>query len=244
MNALQRYEQWHQAVHGAENPGDLKLEQWHRDALSLAPPLASLRVLEVGCGAGDFAVYLARADAQVWAVDFSSVAIGLARARAQRQGASVDFEIADAGALPFPDASFDLVFSCECLEHVPDPPLALGEMYRVLRPGGRLVLTTENYSNATLLQWAACWARRQPFNSGAGVQPIEHFFLYWRVSEMMRRAGFRMGRMLGAHHVFLLLPRLHPHTFIKERFASRTLGRLFRPLARHVTFEAVKPAKN
>lgn len=244
MKTRERYDQWHQAVHGAEDSGRLRLEQWHRDALAIAPPLKEKTVLEVGCGAGDFAIHLAGEAAEVTAVDFSPVAVSLAREKARRHHATVAFEVADAGDLPFADGSFSAVFSCECLEHVPSPPRALAEMHRVLRPGGSLVLTTENYSNAVVLRWLMCWARGAPFDSGSETQPIEHFFLFWRVRKMMRRAGFRVTEMAGAHHVFLLLPRFHPHTFVKERFTHPLLARWLRPFARHMTFLALKPPRD
>jgi len=237
----QAYDAWHRSVHGAADAPALELAQWHHDALSLSPPLQGRRVLEVGCGVGDFAVHLARAGATVTAVDFAPVAIEMARARAAAHAETVDFRAADAQNLPFPDESFDLLFSCECLEHLPDPAQALREMTRVLRPGGQLMLTTENYSNAMLLAWVVAWWRREPFNSGSVAQPIEQFFLFWRVRRMLREAGLRVRRMIGAHHVFLLLPRFHPHTFVRERFRWPFFAWLFRSWARHVSFLAEKP---
>jgi SAM-dependent methyltransferase len=155
-----------------------------------------------------------------------------------------DFQVADAQALPFGDKSFDLVISCECLEHVPSPSKALAEMFRVLKAGGRLILTTENYSNGMLVYWLMSWLQRTPFNSGAGVQPIEHFFLYWRVARMMKSAGFELQRMLGAHFVFFALPGMHPHTFVRESIQSSLIARLLHPFARHVAFELRKPTNN
>ena len=174
------------------------------------------------------------------AVDFSRQAIELAEGKAATQKVAVDFRVADAQCLPFADDSFDLLFSCECLEHVPDPRKTLSEFCRVLKPSGKLLLTTENYSNAMVLGWIVSWYRGQPFNSGAGVQPIEHFFLFWRVKRMLKEAGFNVERMAGSHHVFLMLPRFHPHTFVVEYFRNRFVARFLRPLARHMTFAAVK----
>ena len=239
-NSLRQYDGWHRKVHGGESPGMLRLAQWHEDALAISPPLAGKQVLEVGCGAGDFAAHLAREGAEVTAVDFSCTVIGIARERTAAGHAKVCFSTADAQNLPFAAESFDLVFSCECLEHLPDPQQALREMARVLRRGGRLVLTTENYSNAMVLAWIVSWWRGVPFNSGTEAQPVERFFLFWNVKRMMRRAGFAVERMTGAHHVFLLLPGMHPHTFVRERFSSRVWRTVFKPLARHVTFAAVK----
>src|SRR2546429_2823255 len=177
MELTQVYDRWHEQVHGTENPNRIKLEQWHHDALKLAPKVFNRQILEVGCGAGDFAISLAQLGACVKAVDFSFTAISLARKKLRQCPRNVDFKVADAENLPFASDIFDVVFSCECLEHVPNPCAALKEMSRVLKPGSHLVLTTENYSNAMVLAWLATWLRRIPFNSGVKAQPIAHFFL-------------------------------------------------------------------
>jgi len=240
LNNVKSYEKWHQTVHGQEISTVIKLEDWHINALSLSPNLIGLNVLEVGCGVGDFAIYLSEQKANVTAVDFSSRAIELAKEKSRTQNKIVNFQVADAQALPFEDNSFDLILSCECLEHVSVPQLALAEFYRVLKPSGHLVLTTENYSNAMVLGWLVCWLRKEPFNSGEMLQSIEHFFLYWHIKYMLKISGFRVQRMIGSHHVFLLLPRFHPHTFVVERFQNSLIARLFRPFARHMTFAAIK----
>lgn len=234
------YDDWHQTVHSQDVLTENKLEGWHMDALSLSPPLTDLNILEVGCGAGDFAIHLSKQKAIVTAVDFSTKAIEIAKEKSKAQSELIDFQVADAQSLPFAANSFDLIFSCECLEHVPDPQKALNEFYRVLKPSGSLILTTENYSNAMILGWIVAWLRKEPFNSGTEAQPIEHFFLYWNVKKMFAKAGFRVLQMIGWHHVFLLLPRLHPWTFVKQRFHHPLAARIFRPLARHIAFKSIK----
>jgi SAM-dependent methyltransferase len=235
------YDTWHRQVHGHEDPAALRLETWHANALALARPTPDQDVVEVGCGVGDFAITLAPNARSMTAVDFSREAIAQATTKGRVQGSPARFLVGSAEALPLPDASCDVLYSCECLEHVPNPPLALREMFRVLRPGGRLVLTTENYSNFIALYWAWCAIRGVPYNSGEHVQPIDHFFVFWQVRRWMRETGFGPVRLLGTHHVFLLLPRMHPHTFVVDAFRSRTLGAVLRPLARHMAFTTVKP---
>ena len=244
MNSnLNSYNQWHnQRDEAEENTAEICLDQWHQDTLRLCGQVIGLDLLEVGCGQGKFSLHLATIGARVVGTDFSTKAIEIAHKRQLAQKSLAKFLVADAQSLPFADKSFDLVVSCECLEHIPKPEKALAEMYRVLKPNGKLVLTTENYSNGMLVYWLLSWFKRKPFNSGNGVQPIEHFFLYWRVLRMMRKVGFTPGRILGAHYVFFVIPGIHPHTFVRERIGSAWFARLFRPFARHMSFELFKRA--
>lgn len=241
-NLLSSYNEWHENIHGNSSLDQIYLAQWHKDALKLAGPLSGMDLLEVGCGAGDFSIYLASCGASsVISTDFSTKAIKIAQSKCVAQASTVNFQVADAQKLPFDNNSFDLVISCECLEHVPDPRKALAEMFRVIKPGGRLILTTENYSNAMVIYWLMAWFTGKPFNSGATVQPVEHFFVYWRVLRMMRKAGFVAGRILGAHYVFFILPGTHPHTFVREYISSPLATKLLKPFARHMSFELLKP---
>jgi len=242
LDNFAKFNEWHEQHpgHFQEFTAEPWLDQWHEDALALSGSIENLDVLEVGCGLGDFSIYLAKYGANVIGTDFSTSAIEFAKEKCTAKGSSASFQLADAQALPFDSNSFDLIFSCECLEHVPDPRKALSEMFRILKPNGRLILTTENYSNAMIIYWLMALLKGQKFNSGSGVQPVEHFFLYWRVLRMMRQAGFVCGRILGAHFVFFVFPGIHPHTFVRERIKSKRLARIFRPFARHMSFELFK----
>jgi SAM-dependent methyltransferase len=98
---------------------------------------APARVLEVGCGWGEFAARVAsELGAEVVAVDLSPRMVELARER------GVDARVGDVQRLTFPAATFDVAVANWMLYHVPDLDGALAELARVLRPGGRLVAAT------------------------------------------------------------------------------------------------------
>ena len=97
------------------------------------------RILEVGCGWGELAEWLAReTGAEIVAIDISPHMVGLARER------GIDAQVADVQALPFPDGAFDCVVAAWMLYHVPDLDRGIAELARVLSPGGTLVAVTNS----------------------------------------------------------------------------------------------------
>ncbi len=93
-------------------------------------------VLEAGCGIATDGINFARAGANYVGVDFSPAALELAQRRFEIEGRSGRFVAGSVTDLPMPDASFDLVYSCGVIHHVPDTQQAIREFHRVLRPGG------------------------------------------------------------------------------------------------------------
>ncbi|NLO28813.1 MAG: methyltransferase domain-containing protein [Actinobacteria bacterium] len=99
------------------------------------------RVLEAGCGVGAQTVTLARnsPDARIVSIDISTESLKAARAAVDKAGiANVEFLQADIFSLPFEPESFDHVFVCFVLEHLPQPAEALRALKRTLKPGGAL----------------------------------------------------------------------------------------------------------
>ncbi len=104
------------------------------------------RVLEVGVGTG-LNLPLYPSGVTLTGVDLSPAMLEIARQRATQLGLAADLREADAQALPFPDASFDTVVCTLSLCAIPDDRAAIAEMWRVLRPGGRLLLLDHIGSN-------------------------------------------------------------------------------------------------
>ncbi len=111
--------------------------------IDLAAPASGENVLDVGCGTGTLAIAMKpRIGAgEVHGIDASPEMIEVAKEKAAKAASDVDFQVALIEAIPFPDASFDLVTSSLMLHHLPDDlkRKGLAEIRRVLKPGGRLV---------------------------------------------------------------------------------------------------------
>ena len=123
----------------ADAPPDPEPWAWERRrALLLAEVRPGERVLDLGCGAGRFLAALREAGAEPIGVDLAQAAVE--RARANVRGADVRLVEPD-GSLPLGHGEVDLVWCSEVLEHIPDVGHALLEARRVLRPGGRLLVT-------------------------------------------------------------------------------------------------------
>ena len=115
-------------------------KEWHIPAAADFASAGGLRVLEIGCGLGTDGAQFARAGADYTGVDLTEAAVDLARRRFELFDLAGKFQVADAESLDFADESFDLVYSHGVLHHTPDARRAVGEIHRVLRPGGRAVV--------------------------------------------------------------------------------------------------------
>ncbi|MEW6756535.1 MAG: methyltransferase domain-containing protein [Candidatus Latescibacterota bacterium] len=104
----------------------------------LLRPHAGERLLDMGCGSGWLAERCQAAGGRVWAADLAR--LGVTRAR-RRYPAVAHFQVADAYHLPFAASSFDAVVLSEVVEHLEDVGAALAQACRVLRPGGRLLVS-------------------------------------------------------------------------------------------------------
>lgn len=109
-------------------------------------------VLEVAIGTG-LNLPLYGEDVKLTGLDLSPAMLDVARDRAAELGSGVELREGDAHHLPFPDASFDSVVCTFSLCNIPDQRQAIGEMHRVLRPGGRVVLVDHVRSSSRPLFW-------------------------------------------------------------------------------------------
>lgn len=145
----------------------------------MARPRPGERALDVGTGTGHFAIYLADLGLQVVGVDSSAAMLAIARAKRPE----IPWHRASVENLPYKDESFALVLSVTTLEFVSDVDLALAEMYRVTRPGGRLVVAVLNRLSP--------WAQARLEEAQHAVTPFSHahFFTPDEFAAALRRLG-------------------------------------------------------
>ncbi len=107
--------------------------------------LTGKRVIDIGCGIGGIDVVLVKQHGAAHVIGVDVEAPLITRANEMAQGAGVtkqiDFQLIKPGPLPFPDGTFDVVFSKDALIHIPNKRAIYSEMYRVLRPNGRLAFS-------------------------------------------------------------------------------------------------------
>ena len=172
---------------------------WHMFSLEQVPSLIkgrnNLHILEIGCGRGGFAVYFAERFAlqikELTAADFSEVAIEKARDYAIQKGIrNVNFDLQDIQNTSYPDNAFDLIFSFETIEHVPDPFQAVKELGRLLKPNGVLILTTPNYLGFFGLYRIYLRLTGRKWTEVG--QPINQFVVVPKTIYWLRQAGFKI----------------------------------------------------
>jgi ubiquinone/menaquinone biosynthesis C-methylase UbiE len=161
------------------------------DAVTRPVPLAGLSVLEVGCGRGGGADWLARSRAPRSFVASDLTANAIAFCRRAYDVPGLRFEVADAHALPFPDASFDVVLNLESSLLYDDVDRFFSEVERVLRPGGRFVFA--DYRKAKKVETLLRQLKR------SGLDLLEEEDISSRVLASMERESDRKRAMIARH---------------------------------------------
>lgn len=220
-------------------------DDWHRDhptgegawydlaRIALEGRLGGASVLEIGCGSGGFSAWMTAAGASnVVGVDFSATAIE--NAVSSYEAENLTFRIGNIEQIEDGDARFDVVVSCETIEHVPSPARAVSELGRVLRPSGVLILSTPNYLSITGAHRLFREMTGRHWDEGG--QPIVHWTMLPRTLWWMRRAGLTVHRIHGDGWYVPVRGRPGGYAYAPPR----RLRRLLEPLALHQVIEAHK----
>ncbi len=202
------------------------------------PVAAGDRVLDMGCGGGRHAFALYRRGAHVVALDRDAGELedvaGMFAAMAQEgeapAGASAQAVRGDAYALPFEDDSFDRVVAAEVLEHLPEDTRAMGELVRVLRPGGLIAVTVPRWGPEKV-----CWALSDAYHEVEG----GHVRIY-RGRQLVERLTAAGLEQVGEHHAHALHA---PYWWLKCAVGVDADSRLVRAYHRLLVWDMMEAPK-
>ncbi len=211
------YDRWHAQAQSADQGAlDSPWYEWVRRTVG---DVRGRAVLEAACGSGAGVHWLTAQGARATGCDISAEALAAAR----RNGPG-RFLLGDVHALPFPAKSFDVVISCETLEHTLDLDSALRELLRVARPGAQFFLTTPSYLNTYGLYRLYLKLRGRPYGP-AGVQPLDRVLFSPLLLRRYQRHGLRVVRTAGLVHY--LRPGRTRLEFIERSPALAGLAKYF-----------------
>ncbi|MBV6785376.1 bifunctional 2-polyprenyl-6-hydroxyphenol methylase/3-demethylubiquinol 3-O-methyltransferase UbiG [Xanthomonas campestris pv. uppalii] len=159
--------------------------------------LAGARVLDVGCGGGLLSESMARLGAQVTAIDLAPELVKVARLHSLESGVQVDYRVQSVEDLAAEQpGSFDAVTCMEMLEHVPDPTAIIRACASLLKPGGKLFLSTLNRTPAAFalaVVGAEYIARLLP----KGTHHYKDFIKPAELAAWLRNAGLQLEDVSG-----------------------------------------------
>jgi 2-polyprenyl-6-hydroxyphenyl methylase / 3-demethylubiquinone-9 3-methyltransferase len=160
--------------------------------------LRGKRTLDVGCGGGLLAEEFARTGCAVTGIDPSEKSLAAARDHARAAGLSIEYRQGTGERLPFAEGGFEIVYCCDVLEHVDDLEKVIGEISRVLAPGGIFLYDT---INRTLKSWLVMIKLFQDWESTSLMPPGLHDWkMFIKPAELLStlaRHGLRNRGLTG-----------------------------------------------
>lgn len=185
--SIRKYWDWRSRTFGYDRDKSIIIaDTWESVLKELLPQPAGKRALDVGTGMGQFAFYLARAGFSVTGIDLSGEMITRAKRHAAEHHLPVDFVTGDAESLSFEDNSFDVLVSRNLLWTLPHPEKALKQWQRVVKPGGRLVISDGFWMNTSWkrIHWLVYKTIKGLFQKTA-MRSMRFFFSYALVQKWL-----------------------------------------------------------
>ena len=199
-----------------------RLETIYKELLK--EDISGKKLLDAGCGTGWFSKAAVERGAVVTSMDLGENLLSKVAIKCDRNRV-----VGSILEIPFADGTFDIVVSSEVIEHVPDPFKALSEVYRVLTPGGILVLTTPNKVWYFAI-WFANFFKLRPY------QGLENWTGWFEIRGNLKKIGFKEIEMRGIHLFPFVAKIFYPVLDFFHKFNS-SLG----PLMLNIALKARKP---
>ena len=190
----------------------------------LVENISGKKLLDAGCGTGWFSKLACQRGARVTSMDLGEKLLSKVALKCQSQ--RVIGSILD---MPFDDNSFDIIISSEVIEHVPEPAKALKELFKVLKPGGKLILTTPNKFWYFAI-WIANTFKLRPY------QGLENWTGWFQMKNNLRAIGFVEVKMSGIHLFPFVFKIFNPVLDLFHKF-NKILG----PIMLNIAVVAKKP---
>jgi SAM-dependent methyltransferase len=207
MDALQKFKDSQKQAWASFAPFEIATTGPAAHLVRFAEVRSAQRVLDVACGTGVVAITASRRGADVTGLDFTPELLARAKENAALVGAPVTWLEGDVEALQFPDASFDVVLSQYGHMFAPRPAVAIKEMLRVLKPGGRIAFSTwpPDLFIGRMFGLVAKYLPPPPIDVAPPPQWGNPDVVRQRLGEQVRDLIFDTGRMLfptlGPSHV-------------------------------------------
>ena len=186
-------------------------------------------ILEIATGEGALSRHLTGKGAEVSAADFSYTGLSEAQKRSNYRELQARYVQADLQSLPFRDDSFDLVISCETLEHLECPERGIRELVRIARNNAELYLTIPNYFN--LMGLALIYRKLRGKDVRLFGQPIDHPFLFFRVVHLLNK--FRVEVLKTEARRVLQIPLLKRRPLYIQLFDNANVRTVFKYFGFH-----------
>lgn len=213
MSLDAKYDTFYQSNDALVPHAQVTVSGWPRNRTEaiVHMPLTGDSVLDVGCGDGRLLYQFRQRFKNLIGLEYSAMRLDVARA--QLQSLAFRGVCGSAEAMPeIESASVDAIISADVIEHIPDVYLAADEMFRVLKPGGVLVINTPNVAFVTkrLRLLRGRFPSTSQANEGLGSDVLFdgghlHYFTFRSLSILLARSGFVVERRVG----FGQLGRVH-----------------------------------